>query len=265
VKLSYTYRIERPDYRDLNPFYNLSDPHNITTGNPSLQPEIGNNYELNYNKSFEKGANINVSVFYRKNTHDIKNYITYYPSFSIGDSVYYDVNLSTRENIGVEDRVGLSLFGSVPVSSKLNLRTNMMVSNRHIINDFLGGATSGGIEYRFNLNASYQFNNDLAFEAFGNYNSPMKNIQGTQPGFVFYNMAVRQQLFHKKASIAFVTTNPFNKYVNPRSELTGPNFTLSSLRQFPLRSFGLNFTYKFGKLEFKKAKEEDSGNQVAPF
>ena len=46
LKLSYSKRIERPEYRELNPFTDISDPYNITTGNPLLDPEIGNNFEL---------------------------------------------------------------------------------------------------------------------------------------------------------------------------------------------------------------------------
>ncbi|MFL5787680.1 MAG: TonB-dependent receptor domain-containing protein [Flavisolibacter sp.] len=260
IKLSYSYRIERPDYRDLNPFMNLSDPHNISTGNPLLQPEIGNNYELGYNKTFEKGTNINVAAFYRKNTHDIKSYVTYYPEYQIGDSVYQNVSLSTRENIGMEDREGINISISVPVTGKFNLRSNTMVANRHIVNNFLGGTSTYGLEYRINLNGSFQFKNDLALEMFGNYNSPIKNVQGKQPGFVFYNMAIRKQFLHKNASIAFVTANPFNRYVNQTTELTGPNFYSTSFRQIPLRSFGISLTYKFGKLEFKKPKEEEGSN-----
>jgi hypothetical protein len=29
------------------------------------------------------------------------------------------------------------------------------------------------------------------------------------------------------------------------------------MRQIPYRSFGINFTWKFGRLEFKKDKEEN--------
>ena len=29
-------------------------------------------------------------------------------------------------------------------------------------------------------------------------------------------------------------------------------------RQLPYRSFGISFNYKFGKLEFKKSKDDDS-------
>src|SRR5207302_589987 len=143
-----------------------------------------------------------------------------------------------------------------------NLRSNMMVANRHIINNFLPGAITNGFEYRLNLNVSYQFNNDLAFEFFCNYNSSVMNVQGRQPSFIFYIMSFSKQFMNKKASLALTAANPFNKYVGQRSELTGPNFTSISFRQIPLRSFGLSFTYKCGKLEFIKPREDDMNNQV---
>ena len=43
--------------------------------------------------------------------------------------------------------------------------------------------------------------------------------------------------------------------------LYGTNFTTNSYRKVPIRSFGLNFTYKFGKLDFKKDKDDkEEGN-----
>src|SRR6201996_2215779 len=122
IKLSYTYRIERPDYGDLNPFYNISDPHNISTGNPNLRPEKGHNYELGYNKSYNSGANFYVGVFYRYNTNDIQSYTTQFDTLNVGGTKYTNVFLNQRYNIGTETTEGLSLFGSVPVGNKLNLR-----------------------------------------------------------------------------------------------------------------------------------------------
>jgi hypothetical protein len=52
--------------------------------------------------------------------------------------------------------------------------------------------------------------------------------------------------------------------VNQATQVTGTNFTLNSLRQIPYRSFGLNLTYKFGKLEFKKEKEENKDIPSTP-
>ncbi len=258
IKLSYTYRIERPDYGDLNPFYNISDPHNISRGNPNLRPEIGHNYELGYNKSFENDANIYVAAFYRYNTDDIQSYTTQYDTLNIGGTKYSNVFLNQRYNIGTETTEGLSLFGSVPVTDKFNLRANTMFADRITVNP--GNPTVSGFTYRLNLNAAYQFGKDLTAETFGNYNSSQRTIQGTRPAFFSYNLAVRKQFFNKKASLGFTTADPFNKYVNQRSTTAGTNFSQSSLRQMPFRTFGISLSYKFGKLEFKKEKEQDDTN-----
>lgn len=45
IKLSYSRRINRPRYDDLNPYINTTDPKNMTEGNPFLLPELGK--ELN--------------------------------------------------------------------------------------------------------------------------------------------------------------------------------------------------------------------------
>jgi hypothetical protein len=130
-----------------------------------------------------------------------------------------------------------------------------------------GLATVTGFAYRLNLNATYQFGHDLTAEAFGNYNSSQKNIQGTRPYFIFYNFAVRKQFLNKKASFGLLAANPFNKYVNMHSNTFGPGFDQINIRQVPVQSFGITFSYKFGKLEFAKDKEKgdkEDNNIPAP-
>jgi hypothetical protein len=78
-------------------------------------------------------------------------------------------------------------------------------------------------------------------------------------------MAARKQLWNKKASIAVTANNIFSKYINQETRLFGPGFVTTSLRKVPFRSVGINFTWKFGKLEFKQEKkEENSINLNAP-
>lgn len=257
LKLSYSKRIQRPGYRALNPFINAIDPKNITTGNPDLKPEIADNFEAGYSTSFENGGSINVSLFYRRNSQDIQPYIVYYPEFLVGDSIYKNVSVSTSENIGLEKNAGINFYGQVPLTSKLNLRSNLSAFHRDIINRFVPGNTTTSFNYRFNLNATYQVTKDLTAEFFGNFSSAHNEAQGKMPSFTTYNFAFRKMVLKKKGSIGFTTTNPFNKYVNQLTELKGPNFTVSSLRRIPFRSFGISFMYKFGKLEFKKDVEED--------
>lgn len=258
IKLAYSYRIERPDYGDLNPFYNISDPHNISTGNPSLKPEIGHNYELAYNKSFNDGSNFMASVFYRHNTDDIQAFSTFYQTLNIGGTDYNNVTLTQRYNIGSQTGVGLNLFGSVP-AGKFIFRSNIQLGER--TNSTPGFVSVTGFAYRINMNASYQFPADLMAEIFGNYKSSQKNLQGTRPGFGFYNIALRKQFLNKKASVGLTAANPFAQYVNQTTTTHGANFSQANIRQVPYRSFGITLSYRFGKLEFKKEKDDNNPNQ----
>ncbi|HEY4148657.1 MAG TPA: TonB-dependent receptor [Chitinophagaceae bacterium] len=262
IKISYSHRIQRPGYRALNPYVNASDPKNLSTGNPYLLPEVANNIELGYMKSFDKGGSFNVALFYHRSAQDIQPYIVYHPSYKVGDSVYTNVSVTSSENIGVENNLGLNLYGSVPLTSKLNVRTNLSFFDRYIENGITTG-TINSFNYRANMNITYQFNNNFIGEAFGNFNSARNEVQGKYPSFSSYSFAFRKQLWHKKGSVGFTTTNPFNKYVNQPTEVTGQGFTLNSTRKVPYQSFGISFTLKFGRLEFKKEPEQphtDEGN-----
>jgi ferric enterobactin receptor len=254
IKLSYSYRIERPDYGDLNPFYNIIDSHNISTGNPNLKHEKGHNYELGYSKNFEKGGNVYVAAVYRHNTDDNSNYTTFYPVLNINGTNYSDVTLNQRANIGSQTQVGINIFGSAPITSSLNLRSNIQAGSRSNSNP--GNPTVTAFAYRVNLNATYEFGHDLIAEVFGNYQSEQKNLQGTRPAFGFYNIAVRKQFFNKMASVGLTAANPFSQYVTQTGTSFGANFNQVNIRQVPYRSFGISLSYKFGKLAFKKEKDD---------
>ncbi|MBC6112490.1 TonB-dependent receptor domain-containing protein [Pedobacter fastidiosus] len=260
IKLSYTYRIERPDYGDLNPFYNISDPHNISTGNPLLKPEIGNNFELGYSKNFKNGANIYFAGYYRRNSDDMQQLTTYYDILSINGTDYDAVSLTKRLNLGNQTSVGASLFASVPVTDKFNLRTNIQAGNRNNVSPGLAGVSA--FSYRANINASYDFGNNLLAEVFGNYNSTQKNLRSTRPAVFNYSLAVRKQFLGKNASIGLTAANPFNRYIKQRQTSFGPNFDQTNLRMVPVQSFGLTLSYKFGKLQFNKDSREDNAPQL---
>ena len=53
LQVSYSRRIRRPRFRDLNPFFSFSDPRNFFSGNPNLTPEYTDSYEINYLRYWE--------------------------------------------------------------------------------------------------------------------------------------------------------------------------------------------------------------------
>ena len=266
LKLSYSKRIERPDYGDLNPYINTSDPKNIAAGNPYLKPEISNRYELSYNRDLGKTGSFMATLFYRENHDDIQPFIVYYSSIQIGDSTYTNVSVTKRENIGLEKNMGTNLFGDWHINGKLNIRSNLFFFYRHTINAIDKGYNSNSFNYRFNMNATYQFSNTLAAEFFGNFNSARHEAQGRYPSFTSYSMAVRKQFWNKKGSLALSAINPFSKYVTQQTSLFGPGFNVTAIRKIPFRSIGINFTWKFGRLTFKKEEEgnKDNGNLNPP-
>jgi ferric enterobactin receptor len=257
IKVTYSKRINRPGYRELNPYINASDPKNITTGNPYLLPEIGIKYELAYVKSFKKGGVLNIVAFYRRNVQDIQPYVTYYPTYQVGDSVYTDVAVGTFQNIGAENNYGLNVYGSVPFTSKFTVRTNLAFFQRYIVNTIPPGSTITSFNYRIQLNLTYEFTKTFVAEAFGRFNSPRNEVQGRYPSFTSYSLAFRKLIWKSKASIGFTCTNPFNEYVNQPTAITGPGFVINSDRKIPYRSFGITLMYKFGKLTFKEDKQQN--------
>src|SRR5690606_6517168 len=70
MQLSYSRRIRRPNFWQINPFIDINDPVNLRQGNPQLRPEFINSFELNYSKDYTSG-NFLTSIYFRNNPDDI--------------------------------------------------------------------------------------------------------------------------------------------------------------------------------------------------
>lgn len=254
IKLAYSHRIERPEYRQLNPFINSADPHHMTTGNPSLMPESSDKVELTYKKNFERYVTMSIGALYQRNSNDIKQPITYYPEFTVGDSVYTNVSVTRFANIGSEQKAGGNVYLSLQTPFKLSVTLNASAWERIVQSPVIAGGKTQGFEYKINSNIAQLLPKDFALELFINYNSPRIGLQGKYPSFLSYSFAIRKQFLKKTLSLAFTCTNPFGEYVDQRTVIDDPvqQFMLVTDRQVPYRSFGLNVSYKFGKITSKK-------------
>ncbi|MDP4149643.1 MAG: TonB-dependent receptor [Bacteroidota bacterium] len=256
IRFAYSYRLERPDFKDLNPFVNLSDPHNIVTGNPEIRPEIGRNYQLSYNLDLPNDNSLNIMLLYTHNSPDIKSYTTFYPQYVVGDSTYSNVNVVQRGNIAGEQRYGLNLSGSFVIGKLLTLRPTIQLYDRQVNNVYAIPQRSGGFESRGNMNVNYQVSKTLVAEVFGNYRSGIK-WQGRQAGFYSYSLALRQQILNGNGSIGLVAVNAFGEYLTQRTTQEAVGLNAATVLRIPYRSFGLNLMYKFGKRKIKAREAEN--------
>lgn len=241
LKVSYNKRMQRPSLFFLNPFLNDSDPQNKVQGNPNLDPEISDNIEVGYS-TFIKGTVINASVFYRNTKAIIEQY--YFPA----------QKLTTYVNLGKSQAYGMNLFVSYSPIKNWNLITNVGM-NSYEVKDPLTNASSGThLNYNIMGRTSVILKKGWNTEAFMVFNSPRRTFQGESGGIKIYGAALKKEIWNKMGSVGLNILNPFARDLHIISKNSGNNFTQNLDVYFPIRSFGVNFSYKFGKLKFTENK-----------
>ncbi len=239
IKASFSQRIQRPGQRFLNPFTENSDPRNISVGNPYLAPEISNLYELGYS-SFVKSSSINLSVFHRHTTAVIEGFLQV-------DTA--GVSRTVFQNVSTINSYGLNAFGSISPVNKLTIRGSVNLYY-DFINSAISTLSNQGVNYMVNAMATYSFSKGLIVEAVGFINSPRITLQGTTPSFSMVTFGLRKEILKKKGSIGLTANNPFTRDRIFKNALNGTNFYQESQFAIPFRSFGISFSWQFGKLDF---------------
>ncbi len=251
LKLAYNRRVQRPSLSYLNPFRNEANQFSVFQGNPSLNPELSDNFEFGYS-TYIKGTILNASVFYR-NTQNIIERINKNDTFGR--------ILTTYENVGKTQSYGFNLFGSYNPMPKWTLMSNIAV-NTYEINSELKGLNEGTfVNYSLFFRSATAFKGGLNLEMFGVINSPQYTYQSKSGAIYIYGGAVKKEIFKKQGTIGLNVLNPFSRDLKIKSVSQGENNYQTQNIYYPIRSIGLNFSYKFGKLKFtekKKIKNDDT-------
>lgn len=244
LKLGYSQRIQRPSLQYINPFNNNQDFINRTVGNPLLNPEIVQQLELGYNFTY-KGFSTFSSLFY-KHTDGIIEQI-----LSLDEN---QLSVNTYENIGTNNSIGLNTFVSKTINL-ITLRTGGNLATYHakgLINGL--PAERKSYEYNIFLNGEIKISGTLKADFFGFFRSPVRTIQGDNPSFTIYGMGLRKEF--KDWSIGITLIEPFNANKYFKSNVETEAFKQSTSFGLPFRSFGVNFRYKFGNVDFKERKSK---------
>lgn len=244
LKLGYSQRIQRPSLQYINPFNNNADFLNRTIGNPLLNPELVKQVELGYNFTY-KGFSTFSSLFY-KHTDDIIEQIL------ILDDNQLSVN--TFENIGTNNSIGFNTF----ITKTINLFTLRTGGNIATYNakGLINGEAAERKSYEYNifLNGELKITSTFKADFFGFFRSPVRTIQGDNPAFTIYGLGLRKEF--KDWSIGISMIEPFNNDKFFKSNIETDEIKQSTSFGIPFRSFGLNFRYKFGNVNFKERQSK---------
>lgn len=250
-KLSYTKRIQRPSLTYLNPFLNTSQATAYSQGNPQLKPEISQYTELNYS-TYIGASVINLSAYYKHTSDLIESIVTPYLAKD-------GVNITNYQNIGTNNSFGSSFFGSINPIKILTLRgsINAFTYKPDPTGQYGLEQSENGtyISYNAFMSASVNLNGGWAAESFVILNSPRRTIQGTNPSFSLWIVGVKKEFWNKKASLGLNTFDPFTENKAFNSNIKGKYVTQFSNTEFPFRSFGISFSYNFGKIKFASSQD----------
>ncbi len=242
LKASYNQRIQRPSLFFINPFTAISDPNSIQIGNPKLEPEIVTQYELAYN-TYVKGVVLNGAVYIR-DTRDLIE------SFQQIDSTGV-ASTTTFLNIGSSMTYGANLFTSFKLFKKLELRGSLNYG-RYNGTGLVNGEqlTRSANVISGNAGGSYAFTDKLRADFFAFGRGVQQTLQGSTPAFSIYGVGLNYEL-SERTTFGLRIISPFSENLVFATDLRGQDFEQVSSLTIPFRSFGLNFSHKFGQIDFK--------------
>ncbi len=234
VQLSYSRRIDRPDYYDLNPFRFFRDPFIFYEGNPYLQPELTHSVEGGY--SFRSKHMI--SFFYSTTSDVIVDAITQIDNTNT--TILRSENLSTRKNYGLSLTSSVKLTRWWDSSSFLNLYRNEFSGEQNETN-----VATGIWSYTINSQHSLKLKKGLSSEFSFQYNS--RSIYSTfeRKDFFVVSAGIQKKLFSDKAIVKLAVNDIFKSRRFYRT-MQFNNINMKENINLDSRILNVSFTYNFG-------------------
>ncbi len=247
--LSYSRRIDRPEYGQLNPFKYFIDPYNYRQGNPNLNPQFTNVFELKY--VFKRLYSI---AFNLNHTTDAMTQIA-----KQIDSIH--TTYITTENLDTHDNYGITL--SIPVQP-----TNWWESNNnfYVYNNSYDGLSSAGevnkrlTTFSFNSYNSFSFPNGWRAELSGYFNT--KALYGTTISNPIGSVAigVSKSFLNDRFTLRAQINDIFHTEITT-SVIQYQNIDVDLKQVYDSQFIRLHLSYNFGKKTVARARQRSTGSQ----
>tara|TARA_R110001592_G_scaffold130088_1_gene343170 strand:+ start:645 stop:3026 length:2382 start_codon:yes stop_codon:yes gene_type:complete len=237
LQAGYSRRIFRPRLWDLNPFFNIRNNFNISSGNPDLQPEFTDSYELTSIYKIGK-ASLSSSIYHRFTTEVIERVSTYQ------DNVTY----SNPANIGTNASTGFETNGKYRPNNWLTITGDFNFDYFDRIGTFEGQVFDFSSHlWSTKLSTKIGLPADIDIEITGLYHSGYQTVQGNMQSFSFVDAGIRKKIFKGKAIINLGVTDLFETRIS-KQLVSQPTFeTYEEIQRG--RFITLGISYGFGKGE----------------
>lgn len=248
--ISYSRRIDRPDYIDLNPFITVLSPYNYSEGNINLLPQFSDNYELDYNL----GDLINATVGYIHFTNIMSNgthqqdssFITYNTPINIGTyNVYYGVLTST-----IHPAKWWTSINSVYTyhDNYIGAVNDVFYNNSHV-------------SAQFKTNNMFNFKHGWKAELVYWYLTSNLNGVIIESPLSDLDIGIGKRFDDDRFSVNLNCTDVFATQLSTSTQIT-PGLSIVDTRYSDYRKIRLSLTWKFGKSQYHRQQENAKSIQL---
>lgn len=248
LQLSYSYRINRPNFRNLTPFADFSDPRVFFVGNPNLNPEFTHSIEAGNLTDWGKGSFL--AGFYYRHKKGVIERIRILDTVS-GITNIIPVNLSTQNDLGLELNFNLTAYSWWKLTSSFNFFRSQA---RGQYNDDL--LESETVSWTSRTTSRMTFFDQLDFQASFNYQSPRINTQGKELSTYSIDLGLAKDVFKSKGTLTLNVRDLLNTR-RRRSIVDIPGYYSSSNNLWRPRQINLTLNFRLNQQKIQRDSEED--------
>ncbi|MEI7586000.1 outer membrane beta-barrel protein [Runella sp.] len=244
LNLSFTRRINRPDYQSLNPFVFFRDQYSYTAGNPLLFPQYQNRIEL----KFQHKQWLQMGLSYNRFTNVI---------FQTTEAI--DTIFITRPNNVAS---GFMLLLNTTVSASPTKWWNLIYTIR------LSHMGLNGMSYteklnprayvaRFEVYNQFRLNKGWSADLSGYYASSDLNGQAYTDMMYRVGGAVQKKIWKDKASLRISVDDVFHSWIRHNRSVSIKQAQFFQTNESDTQRIGVAFTYRFGKDTFARKRRHN--------
>jgi outer membrane receptor protein involved in Fe transport len=287
LQLNYSRKINRPNFFQIIPYYDFSNPLNISVGNPNLVPEFTNLVELAYNLNLKNGNNIIATVYYRGTTNLISQY-QYWgenPNPASNDSVF----ITTYQNASSSQAYGLEVTSMNKIASWWTITSNINLYNSEIDGSNLEQNLSNQkVSWFGKINNTFSLPKSISLQVSGDYTSktilpPGRGGGGgnhwgggnlaTANGYIMptggVDAAVKKDFLKDKTLSVSLSMNDIFRTRTSKTHSEsyvskGINSVQDVERQMNPQQLRLNVSWRFGKADFSLFKRKNMNDNSSP-
>lgn len=247
VRVSYSRRIDRPNYQDLNPFRSFLDKYTFQQGNPNLTPQYSDNVDVSYTFMGAMSLGLNYSK-----TNDAITFV-------LRQDDVKKQTFVTNENLATKTNYGVSLNVPIPVTKKWLVSTNV----NYFVNRYKGKYLGNDLDLSIpilNLNIQNRITlpKDWSAEVSGFYVSSA--VQGVIVGNSLWaiNAGISKQLMDKRLSLRLNVQDIFwSQRFSGKFNFQNLDVTVAGLNDS--RQVRLTASYRFGNQKVQQARRRNGG------